>query len=50
MSFLFFTSRFCIWENTCSICLSESDIFHLTCWSPVSPIFLQMTLIFPCVW
>jgi hypothetical protein len=41
--FIYFRSRFCTWEITHSIYLSESDLLHLTWWLLVPSIFLQMT-------
>jgi hypothetical protein len=32
-----------MWERTCSICLSQTDLFLLTWWSPLSFTFLQTT-------
>jgi hypothetical protein len=39
----FFRPRFCIWERICNVCPSQSGLSHLTWWSHVPSVFLQMT-------
>jgi hypothetical protein len=37
---IFFRFRFFTWEKTCDICLSQSDLFHLTQWSLTPFVYL----------
>jgi hypothetical protein len=43
-------SRFHIWQKTYNICFSESGLYCITWWSPISHILLQMTWFHPSSW
>jgi hypothetical protein len=38
-----FGSIFHVWEKTCSLCVSEPGLLHLTWYLPVASIYLQTT-------
>jgi hypothetical protein len=42
MSFLFFKSRFHMWQKICKTCLSEPGLFHLTWWKYARLVFLNL--------
>jgi hypothetical protein len=48
--YIYFRLGFCIWEKTSDLFPSESGLFHLSWWSLVSSIFLQMPLFCSSLW
>jgi hypothetical protein len=40
--YVLFKSRVCMWKKAWDICVTESGLFHLTWWSPIQSIFMQI--------